>query len=110
MSKDAETGNTSFGIKIKEDIMKKITIIGCVLALTLGLFTGCGCSASVTDMTTNTTNATTMPPSTTKPATTPSTQATTEVTMPGMDDMIPGSEDTIDPSNGANQTDARTRY
>ena len=25
-------------------------------------------------------------------------------TMPGMDDMIPGPEDTIDPSNGANET------
>jgi hypothetical protein len=32
------------------------------------------------------------------------------MTMPDMEDVVPGPEDTIDPSNGANQdTDARRR-
>lgn len=80
--------------------MKKFTVIAFVLVLTLGLFTGCGRNDD------NMTTATT--PSTTRPATTPSTQATTGTTMPGMDDMLPGSEDTIDPSNGANESTSNT--
>lgn len=83
--------------------MKKFTVIAFVLVLTLGLFTGC--RGTEDNMTTPPATTT---PSTSRPATAPSTQATTETTMPGMDDVIPGPEDTIDPSNGANESTDNT--
>jgi hypothetical protein len=45
----------------------------------------------------------TVPPTTMPPATAPSTTAT----EPSMGDLIPGTEDTVNPTNGANQDPAR---
>lgn len=77
--------------------MKKVCIIAFVLVLTLTVMTGCRFGGG-NDTTASTTASTTR--ATTAPTTRPATQPTTE---PMMDDMIPGTEDTIDPTNGANQ-------
>lgn len=87
--------------------MKNLTILALVFVLAAGLMTGCGCTSS--DM--NTTPATTVAPTTaptTAPVTRPSTAPTTEMTMPDAEEMIPGPEDTIDPSNGANNSTDNT--
>ena len=102
--------------------MKKIISIALVAVLTLCVFTGCRSGAA-----NNTAPVTTAPaprPSTapttaptTRPTTAPTTAPTeasttpsTDMTMPDMQDVVPGPEDTIDPSNGANQeTSARRR-
>lgn len=83
--------------------MKRFSMIALVLVLTVCLLTGCfgrnkNDNTSVPS-TAPTTNVTTQP--TSRPATQPTTQP--DGTMPSMDDMIPGTEDTIDPTNGANQ-------
>ena len=66
--------------------MRRYMLITMLLAMVLCTFAGCR-SGSANN--TNTTGA--------------STAQTT--TMPTMDNMLPGPEDTIDPSNGANQQD-----
>ena len=89
--------------------MKKIIVFALVAVLTLGLMAGCrsrGNVATTAPTTLPTTAPTTRP--TTAPTTAPTTEPTTEPTedstdmMPDMEDMIPGPEDTVDPSSGAN--------
>ena len=86
--------------------MKKFISMALVLVLTLGVFTGCRRKqpqATTGPTTRPTTAPTTMP--TTAPTTAPTTMPTVPTdTMPDIGDMIPGPEDTIDPSNGANET------
>lgn len=99
--------------------MKKICILALSAVLTVGLLTACRSqntanSSSPSSLPAPSTQATTVP--TTQPTTQP-TQPSTEMTQPSTDmpegtmgDMIPGMEDTIDPSNGENQeTEPRTR-
>lgn len=97
--------------------MSKQFRIALVLVLTLCLLTGCR-SRQAEDTTVPSTTAPvvttepTMAPTTapTEAPTTEATQDTTDMTGPDMEDMLPGSEDTVDPSNGANQdTGARKR-
>lgn len=82
--------------------MKKFSILALVLVLTLSVLTGCrktDTNATTTPSTTTMpTSLPTVPPTTTPPTTMPS--VTTEPTMV---DILPGAEDTIDPSNGANE-------
>ncbi len=90
--------------------MKKFGIIALVLVLTVSLLAGCRSQNS--NPSTNTTPSTnnTVPSSTPViPTPTPSYSEPTN-TMPStdMDELIPGTEDTIDPSNGANKDDAGT--
>lgn len=98
--------------------MKKFYSIALVLVLTVALLAGCrsnpsgSTSASTSSTPTRPSSAATSAP-TTMPTTAPTTQATqpsTSMTGPAMDDLIPGTGDTIDPTNGANQdaTGART--
>ena len=97
--------------------MKKYLCLA--LALVLTVFALTGCRRKKNEMTQPTTvPPTTMAPTTrptTAPTTAPTTMPTTAPTTmpstdPGMDDMIPGPEDTIDPNSGANETTgARTR-
>ena len=99
--------------------MKKYIALVLVLVVALSVLTGCRrnkpAETTVPTTTAPTTRPTTAP--TTRPTTAPTTQPTTmPTTGPGMEDMIPGSEDTIDPSNGANNstgitgpTNARSR-
>ena len=68
--------------------MKRYMHIAVLTALILCTFAGCRSGS------TNNTTGTT-------PVTTQATTAPT--TKPNMDDMLPGPEDTIDPSSGANQ-------
>ena len=90
--------------------MKKFCTIAFVLVLTVAVLAGCRSNAPAA------TSATTVPPTrattapttapTTMPTTAPTTQATqpsTDMTGPDMGGMIPGTDDTIDPTNGANQ-------
>ena len=99
--------------------MKKTIAIAMVLVLSLGLMAGCR-SRGNDNTTAPTTRPTTAP--TTRPTTAPTTMPTTEPTtdttmMPGTDDMmpdgedmIPGPEDTIDPTNGANNSTVDSRF
>ena len=100
--------------------MKKFCSIALVLVLTVTMLAGCrgttqtNTSAPSTAPTTKPTTAPTSAP-TTMPTTAPTTQPTqpsTDMTGPDMGDMIPGTDDTIDPSNGANQdtTGARSMH
>ena len=98
--------------------MKKFLCISLAAVLSLCVLAGCRSktpAATTTPSTVPATRPTTAPttrpttPPTTAPTTAP-TSPSTDMTMPDLDDMIPGSEDTIDPSNGANQeTGARRR-
>lgn len=97
--------------------MKKIVAIALVLVLTVGVLAGCrsnnqqDTSAPSTETTTRPTTAATTAPSTAAPTTMPTTQATqpsTDMTGPDMGDMIPGTDDTIDPTNGANHSTNET--
>ena len=96
--------------------MKKFFALFLVLVLTVCLFAGCRANPapttpSTTAPTTRPTTAPTAAPTTaptTMPTTAPTTMPSTDMTDLGMDDMIPGTEDTIDPTNGANQ-DAKGR-
>lgn len=90
--------------------MKKFFSIVLVLVLTVATLAGCRSRKPdpTTESTTAPTRATTAPTSapTTMPTTAPTTQPTqpsTDMTGPDMGDMIPGTGDTIDPTNGANQ-------
>lgn len=94
--------------------MKKFCSIALVLVLTVALLAGCRSNptgnTSAPTTTAPTTRATTAP--TTRPTTAPTTQATqpsTDMTGPDMGGMIPGTDDTIDPTNGANQNGDMTR-
>ena len=99
--------------------MKKILCVSLAAVLTMFALTGCrskkpeNTTAPTAAPTRPTTAPTTMP--TTAPTTAPTTMPTTVPTNPGTgmpdtEDMLPGAEDTIDPSNGANQeTGARRR-
>lgn len=88
--------------------MKNLTILALVFILTAGLMTGCGCSNSNADTIPTTTVAPTSAPTTMPSTTAPSTTPSTDMTMPSVDDLVPGPEDTIDPSNGANQSTGDT--
>ena len=97
--------------------MKKFLSIAFVLVLTVAVLAGCRSNkpAPTTVPTAPPTRATTAPTTapTTLPTTAPTTQPTqpsTDMTGPSMGDMIPGTDDTIDPTNGANHdtTDARS--
>lgn len=94
--------------------MKKFCSIALVLVLTVTLMAGCRSNqpadtSAPTSKPTRPSTAATSAPTTmpTTAATTQATQPSTDMTGPGMEDMIPGSDDTIDPTNGANQ-DATT--
>lgn len=102
--------------------MKKILCASLAAVLTMIALTGCRSKApenTTVPTTVPATRPTTVPATqpTTAPTTAPATHPTTtptapsgDMTMPDMQDMIPGAEDTIDPSNGANQeTGARRR-
>ena len=96
--------------------MKKLIALALVLVLTLGVLTGCRRKQPEATTTAPTTMAPTTRPTTaptTRPTTAPTTAPTTMPTvgtdrMPDMEDMIPGPEDTIDPSNGANDSTTAT--
>ena len=94
--------------------MKKICSIALVLVLTVSMLVGCRSTkpAVTTVPTVPSTRPTTAPTTapTTMPTTAPTTQPTTEMTEPSMDDLIPGTEDTIDPTNGANQDNTEARF
>ena len=84
--------------------MKKISILALAFVLTMCVLTGCrrtdtNGTSSPSTTTTQPTSRPTLPPATNPPTTMPSSAAT----EPGMDDMLPGTEDTVDPTNGANQ-------
>jgi hypothetical protein len=82
--------------------MKKFSIIALVLVLTVSTLAGCRkTDTNVTTVPTTTmpTSRPTVPPTTTPPTTMPSVPAT----EPSMDEMLPGTEDTVNPTNGANQ-------
>lgn len=95
--------------------MKKFCATALILVLTLCLFAGCRSNPAPTTPSTAapttqptaapTTRPTTAPTTapTTMPTTAPTTMPSTDMTGPDMDEMIPGAEDTIDPTNGANQ-------
>lgn len=87
--------------------MKKFYSIALVLVLTVAMLAGCRSTKPVvtTAPTLPSTRPTTAPTTapTTMPTTAPTTQPTTEMTDPSMEDLIPGTDDTIDPTNGANQ-------
>ena len=94
--------------------MKKICSIALGLVLTVSMLAGCRStkpaetSAPTAPSTRPTTAPTTAP--TTMPTTAPTTAPTTEMTEPSMDELIPGTEDTINPTNGANQDGTEARF
>ena len=75
--------------------MKKTFAVLLIIALSIALLTGCF-GRRKKEPTVPTTTAPTVAP-TTRPVTVP----TTAPTMPSMDDIIPGTEDTVDPDSGA---------
>ena len=83
--------------------MKKFIILPLAFVLTLSVLTGCrrADTPATTVPSTNATVPTTRP--TVPPTTIPPTMPSTTMTEPDMGDMLPGTEDTIDPTNGANQ-------
>ena len=83
--------------------MKKFIILPLAFVLTLSVMTGCrrNVTPENTSPSTNATVPTTMP--TVPPTTIPPTMPSTTMTEPDMGDILPGTEDTIDPTNGANQ-------
>ena len=96
-------GNTSLEIRIfRRFHMKRISIFLLVLVLAMSVLTGCRrTDTNVTTTPSTTTQPTvrpTVPPTTNPPTTMPS--ITTE---PSMEDILPGTEDTVNPTNGANQ-------
>lgn len=76
--------------------MKKLAMIAWIFILTAGLMAGCF-GRRDRETTPATTTASTAAP--TVPTTRPHI---TEPTMPSMEDVIPGTEDTIDPESGEN--------
>ena len=101
--KSRSVGNTSLEIiNFRRFPMKRISIFLVVLVLAMSVLTGC--RRSNTNVTTTPSTSTlptirpTVPPTTNPPTTMPS--ITTE---PSMMDILPGTEDTVNPTNGANQ-------
>ena len=86
--------------------MKKFIILPLVFVLTLTVLTGCrrAETPATTVPSTNATVPTTRPtvPPTTIPTTVPPTTPSS-MTEPEMGDITPGIEDTVNPTNGANQ-------
>ena len=86
--------------------MKKYLCLILALVLTVFCLTGCRRKKPVQTQPVTTVAPTTAAPTTrptTAPTTAPTTMPTTApTTAPDMEDMIPGPEDTIDPSSGAN--------
>lgn len=86
--------------------MKKIGIFALALVLAMSVMTGC----RRVDNTVTTEPSTTVMPTTrptVPPTTTPPTTMPSVTTEPGMVDILPGTEDTIDPTNGANESRSR---
>ena len=82
--------------------MKKISIFALALVLALSVLTGCRkADTNVTTTPSTTTTPTTRP--TVPPTTTPPTTMPPVTTEPTVMDILPGTEDTIDPTNGANE-------
>ena len=76
--------------------MKKICMLGLAAVLILCLLTGCRGNKPMDTTVPTTVAPTTMP--TTAPTTAPTTMPTTQ---PIIDDMLPGTEDTLPPTNGS---------
>ena len=76
--------------------MKKICMLSLVAVLILCLLTGCRGNKPMDTTAPSTAAPTTRP--TTAPTIAPTTAPTTQ---PIIDDMLPGTEDTVPPSNGA---------
>jgi len=87
-------------------IMKKIIILALVFVLTMCVMTGC---RSVDDTATTAPSTTVAPTTrpTVPPTTNPPTTMPSITTEPGMEDILPGTEDTINPTNGANEDRSR---
>lgn len=86
--------------------MKKISILVLAVVLTVCVMTGCRrADDTVTTVPTTTVAPTTRP--TVPPTITPPTTMPSVTTEPGMVDILPGTEDTIDPTNGANESRSR---
>ena len=83
-------------------IMKKFSIFALVLVLTLSVLTGCRRADDPVTTTPSTTIAPTTKP-TVPPTTVPPTTMPHITTEPTMMDILPGTEDTVNPTNGANQ-------
>ena len=84
--------------------MKKISILALALVLSMSVLTGCRrtnntVTTTPTTTTTQPTSRPTVPPTTNPPTTMPSITETD----PSMVDILPGTEDTVNPTNGANQ-------
>ena len=76
--------------------MKKVLLLIISLTAVTSMLVGCGCTAG-TNMPTAT-----PAPSATQPRPSETVRPTTATpTIPSGEEMIPGTEDTIDPSNGA---------
>lgn len=86
--------------------MKKLSIFALVLVIAMGVMTGCRrADDTVTTVPSTTVAPTTRP--TVPPTTTPPTTMPSVTTEPGMVDILPGTEDTVNPTNGANQDRSR---
>lgn len=80
--------------------MKKICMLSLVAVLILCLLTGCRGNKPMDTTVPSTAAPITRP--TTAPTTAPTTSPTTApTTQPIIDDMLPGTEDTVPPSNGS---------
>ena len=91
--------------------MKKFCILAFVVVLAVSVMTGCRFGGSMdTTTTTATTEAPTTIAPTTRPTTAPTTLPTTVATEPSTMDILPGTEDTVDPTNGANNTTGGSAY
>ena len=78
--------------------MKKICTLSLAAVLAMCLLAGCRSNKPMDTTAPSTAAPTTMP--TTAPTTRPTTPTTTQ---PIIDDMLPGTEDTLEPSNGAEE-------
>ena len=86
--------------------MKKISIFALALVLAMSVMTGCRRADNTTTTVPSTTVAPTTRP-TVPPTTTPPTTMPSVTTEPDMGDMLPGTEDTVDPTSGANRNRSR---
>ena len=89
--------------------MKKFSIFALVLVLTLSVLTGCRRADDPVTTTPSTTIAPTTKP-TVPPTTVPPTTMPHITTEPTMMDILPGTEDTVNPTNGANQDNTEARF
>lgn len=85
--------------------MKKISILALAFVLTMCALTGCR-RADNTDTTAPSTTVMPTTRPTTPPATNPPTTMPSTTTEPSMGDILPGTEDTVDPTSGANDSGA----